>query len=82
MLDAKATADKLPTDLDSTAWSIHGTLHAQVPAARCVLHVHPPYATALSCLKDPQVKPIDQTSARFFNRVAIDSGYELSLIHI
>jgi len=76
LLDAKATADELPTDLDSTAWSIHGTLHAQVPAARCVLHVHPPYATALSCLKDPQVKPIDQTSARFFNRVAIDSGYD------
>ena len=38
--------------------------------------MHPPYATALSCLKDPQIKPIDQTSARFFNRVAIDSGYE------
>ncbi|MGA2364508.1 MAG: class II aldolase/adducin family protein [Steroidobacteraceae bacterium] len=76
LLDAKATADELPTDLDSTAWSIHGTLHAQVPAARCVLHVHPPYATALSCLKDPQIKPIDQTSARFFNRVAIDGGYD------
>jgi ribulose-5-phosphate 4-epimerase/fuculose-1-phosphate aldolase len=76
LLDAKATADELPADLDSTAWSIHGTLHAQVPAARCVLHVHPPYATALSCLKDPQIKPIDQTSARFFNRVAIDTGYD------
>jgi ribulose-5-phosphate 4-epimerase/fuculose-1-phosphate aldolase len=75
LLDAKATAAELPQDLDSTAWSIHGTMHAQVPRARCILHVHPPYATALSCLADPQIKPIDQTSARFFNRVAIDSGY-------
>jgi ribulose-5-phosphate 4-epimerase/fuculose-1-phosphate aldolase len=39
------------------------------------LHVHPPYATAWSCLADPQIKPIDQTSARFYNRVAIDTHY-------
>ena len=31
--------------------------------------------TAWSCLADPQIKPIDQTSARFYNRVAIDTHY-------
>jgi ribulose-5-phosphate 4-epimerase/fuculose-1-phosphate aldolase len=40
--------------------------------ARCVLHVHPRYATALACLSDPEIKPIDQNTARFHNRVAID----------
>lgn len=57
---------------DPTAWAIHGRLHATTPAARCVLHVHSPYATALACLADPSIKPIDQNTARFFNRVAID----------
>jgi ribulose-5-phosphate 4-epimerase/fuculose-1-phosphate aldolase len=57
---------------DPTAWAIHGHLHAANPAARCVLHVHSAYATTLACLADPSLKPIDQNTARFFNRVAID----------
>jgi ribulose-5-phosphate 4-epimerase/fuculose-1-phosphate aldolase len=75
LLDAEANVAALPADLDRTAWAIHGSMHAQIPHARCVLHAHPPFATALACLADPQVKPIDQTSARFFRRVAIDSAY-------
>jgi ribulose-5-phosphate 4-epimerase/fuculose-1-phosphate aldolase len=50
-------------------------MHAQLPRARCILHVHPPHATAWSCLADPNIKPIDQTSARFYKRVAIDTEY-------
>jgi ribulose-5-phosphate 4-epimerase/fuculose-1-phosphate aldolase len=76
LLDARAPADSLPANLDSTAWAIHGTMHAQLPQARCILHVHPPYATALSCLADREIKPLDQTSARFFRRVAIDNHYD------
>jgi len=57
---------------DPSAWTIHGAIHRSLPHARCVLHVHPPYATALSSLKDPEIKPVDQNTARFFNRVAID----------
>jgi len=37
--------------------------------------VHPPHATALACLADPGIRPIDQTSARFHRRVAIDQHY-------
>ena len=60
---------------DPSAWCIHGRIHARVPRARCVLHVHPPYASALAALADPTLKPIDQNSARFFKRLAIDHGY-------
>jgi ribulose-5-phosphate 4-epimerase/fuculose-1-phosphate aldolase len=60
---------------DPSAWCIHGALHAGAPQARCVLHVHPPYATAIAALKDPDIKPIDQNTARFFNRLAIDLAY-------
>ena len=44
-----------------------------MPAASSILH--PPYATALASLADPEIKPIDQNTARFFNRVAIDIDY-------
>jgi ribulose-5-phosphate 4-epimerase/fuculose-1-phosphate aldolase len=74
-LDAAAMPENVPRDLDATAWAIHGTMHAQLPQARCVLHVHPPHATALACLADPGIRPVDQTSARFHRRVAIDRGY-------
>jgi ribulose-5-phosphate 4-epimerase/fuculose-1-phosphate aldolase len=64
-----------PDAPDASAWCIHGRIHARVARARCVLHVHPPYASALAALADPTLKPIDQNSARFFNRLAIDRGY-------
>jgi ribulose-5-phosphate 4-epimerase/fuculose-1-phosphate aldolase len=66
---------KRPNAPDASAWCIHGTLHAGAPQARCILHVHPPYATAVSSLADPEIKPIDQNTARFYNRVAIDLDY-------
>ncbi|MDE2318106.1 MAG: class II aldolase/adducin family protein [Rhodospirillales bacterium] len=73
LLDCNAS--ELPEDIDSTAWAIHGAIHRLVPQARCVVHLHPAYATALSCLRDPILYPVDQTSARFFKRVAIDGAY-------
>jgi len=59
-----------PEIVDPTALSIHGTIHKKVPHARCILHVHSKYATALSALKDPILKPIDQNTMRFYNRVS------------
>lgn len=60
---------------DTTAWCIHGRLHRALPQARCILHLHTPYATAIATLADPEIKPIDQTTARYFNRVAYDMHY-------
>lgn len=57
---------------DPSAWCIHGAIHAKVPQAHVLLHCHPPYATSLSTLKDPTLKPIDQNTARFYNRIAVD----------
>ncbi|QOZ08080.1 class II aldolase and adducin N-terminal domain-containing protein [Bradyrhizobium sp. CCBAU 51765] len=63
------------TDVDPTAWAIHGQMHRQLPQARVVMHLHPPFATTIASLMDPQIKPIDQNTARYFNRLAIDDGY-------
>ena len=77
LLDADdKDAMKRPDAPDETAWCIHGRMHALVPSARCVLHAHPTYATALVGLADPEIKPIDQNTARFYKRVAYDLGYE------
>ena len=62
---------KKPELVDPTALNIHGIIHKKVPHARCILHVHSKYATALSTLKDPTLQPIDQNTMRFYNRVAI-----------
>ncbi len=64
-----------PDAPDLTAWSLHGRLHAALPQARCIIHLHPPHATAIASLADPEIKPIDQNTARFYNRIAVDMGY-------
>jgi ribulose-5-phosphate 4-epimerase/fuculose-1-phosphate aldolase len=77
LLDADDTQTmERPDAPDETAWCIHGRIHARLAHARCVLHVHPPYATALAGLADPEIKPIEQNTARFYNRIAYDLGYE------
>ena len=42
---------KNQTLVDPTAINIHGAIHEKVPHARCILHVHSKYATALITLK-------------------------------
>jgi ribulose-5-phosphate 4-epimerase/fuculose-1-phosphate aldolase len=63
------------TDVDPTAWAIHGQMHRSLPQARVVMHLHPPFATTIAALADPMIKPIDQNTARYFNRLAVDDSY-------
>src|SRR3546814_4247065 len=51
-----------PNAPDASAWCIHGAIHRAKPAARVLLHCHPPYATALATLKNTAMKPIDQNT--------------------
>ncbi len=62
-------------DVDATAWAIHGQIHQRLPDVRVVLHLHPVYTTSLACLATPQILPIDQNTARYFKRVAVDTLY-------
>ena len=76
LLDANDPDTLLRDDApDPSAWFIHGSMHALLPRARCILHVHPPYGTALASLADPEILPIDQNTARYFGRVVIDQEY-------
>jgi len=67
--------DPIAHDVDPTAWVLHGHLHARVPRARCVLHTHMPYATALACLDGFEFLMLDQNACRFHERIAYDRDY-------
>ena len=71
-LDAGNEPENIGPVVDETAWCIHGAIHRKVPNARCVMHLHPRYSTALSCLKDPKLPALNQESMMFFNRVSYD----------
>lgn len=76
LLDANdpATMER-PDAPDPTAWGLHGALHRLCPHARCAMHVHSIHATVLASLANSTLPPIDQNTAYFFNRVAIDENY-------
>ena len=76
LIDANDPAMGARDDIDPTAWCIHGAMHRNNPGARCIMHVHSKYATALASLKDSSMPPIDQNTMRFYNRIAIDDGFD------
>jgi ribulose-5-phosphate 4-epimerase/fuculose-1-phosphate aldolase len=77
LLDARDRATpQRPDAPDPTAWFLHAQLHAALPTARCVMHLHSRYATALACLQDSTLYPIDMNTMRFFGRVALDDGFD------
>ena len=64
-----------PDAPDPTAWGLHGALHRACPHARCAMHVHSIHATVLASLADSRLPAIDQNTAMFHDRVAIDDHY-------
>ena len=67
--------DPIARNVDPTAWYLHGYVHRHVPRARCILHTHMPYTTALACLKDFEFLMLDQNACRFHQRIAYDRNY-------
>ena len=59
-------------DVDPTEWAIHGQIHRLAPHVKGAMHVDPVHTTAIACLQDPEIKPVEQNTARYYNRVAID----------
>ncbi|PAV26070.1 hypothetical protein CF392_07745 [Tamilnaduibacter salinus] len=76
LLEVAADAEAAPADLDPTAWAIHGAMHRRGRDVGCILHCHSLYATALACLANPELPPIEQNAMRFFERLRIDHGFE------
>ena len=61
--------------VEPTALYIHWRVHRAAPGARCAMHTHMPYATALGSLQDKRLKFINQNAIRFWDRIAYDDAY-------
>jgi ribulose-5-phosphate 4-epimerase/fuculose-1-phosphate aldolase len=61
--------------VEPTAFFIHGCIHKAKKNARCIMHTHMPYATALTLLEDGGLEWVSQNSLRYYGRVAYDSEY-------
>ncbi len=61
--------------VEPTAFFIHSQIHLDNPSARCVLHTHMPYATALCAIDGGRLEWISQNALRFYQRVAYEEAY-------
>ena len=76
LCDALAAPEDHDPRCDATAIAIHGAIHRNSPRARCITHVHSKFATVLASLDNPEIPPIDQTTMRYYKRVAVDNGFD------
>lgn len=60
---------------EPSAFFIHSSVHRSRPSAKCVLHAHPPYCTAITCMDNGRLEWCSQNSLRFYGRVAYDDVY-------
>lgn len=61
--------------LEPTAFFIHSHIHKANPHARCVMHTHMPFATALTLVSAGRVEWCNQNALRFYERIAYDDQY-------
>ena len=62
-------------DVEPTAFFIHSQIHGSRSTAKCVMHTHMPYATALCCVEGGRLEWCSQNSLRFYQRVEYDDEY-------
>ena len=61
--------------VEDTALFIHLPVHRLAPHARCVLHTHMPYATALGMLEEPYLQMAVQSAIGFHDDISYDADY-------
>src|SRR5205823_13032128 len=59
--DGKKLAGELPRHAE---FPIHTEVYRQRPEVQCVIHTHPPYATAFSAVAEP-LRPVNHEGALF-----------------
>lgn len=75
VVDAQGRKVSGEHSVEPTAFFIHAALHRGKPTARCVLHTHMPYATALTVVHGGRLEWAHQNALRFYGRVAYDETY-------
>lgn len=75
LVDVEGTVIEGRHQVEATAFHIHGRIHSGKPTAKCVLHTHMPYATALAIADGGRLEWASQNALRFYGRVAYDECY-------
>src|SRR5919108_2896779 len=74
-LDAEGNILEGEGEYEKTAFYIHSRIHLAHPRARCVLHTHMPYATALTLIENGRLEMVEQNALRFHDDIAYDDTY-------
>ena len=72
MVDGAGTVIEGKHPIEATAFFIHSRIHRANRDAKCVLHTHMPYATALTMIEGGRLEPCLQTCLRFYGRIGYD----------
>lgn len=72
LIDGNGTVLEGHGEVEASARNIHIASHRANPRHKAILHVHMPYATALSMLENGRLLMAHQTACRFYGRI----GYE------
>ena len=75
VVDSSGELIKGHYNAEPSAFHIHSSVHRSSPSAKCVLHAHPPYCTALACIEGGRLEWCSQNSLRYYGRVAYDDVY-------
>lgn len=75
LLDGEGRVLEGSGEVERSAFCIHSQVHRHGPRARCVLHTHMPYATALTAIEEGRLLPVNQNALRFYGDVAYDGDY-------
>ena len=63
-------ASRMGGDPTRAGHAIHYPIYDALPEVNCILHVHPPYITALGCVADLRVEPVSQHAILLWHRIA------------
>ena len=75
LIDAQGRIIEGRHALEPTAFFIHSHIHLANPSAKCVMHTHMPFATALTLVAGGRLEWCNQNALRYFGRVAYDDEY-------
>lgn len=75
LCDEQGTVLEGNNTVEDTAFFIHSRIHLNAPHARCVLHTHMPYTTALTLVEDGRFEMCGQNALMFDGRIAYDDHY-------
>ncbi len=62
-------------EVEASCYAIHAPIHRRLPQAKAVFHTHMPFASALTRLADPKLKPIGQTETIMMRYAGYDMDY-------